>query len=312
MRGTRLLQRAWGVRSGPPPAAAPPAAEWLPWHPTRRVATSCSVADPSTERPAEPAVTSGSSQEEAGPSRSSASAAPSASGVFSSRYGTRWRVRPYDNADSPHIIQLQTESFHRPLPVDFLNAFTYGNFRAEVVDALKQKTKYSDPSTFQLLVAEEAGAAHEEPSGSSSGSSSSSGDGPSTSSRTANGSSRSASKVVGVIEVSRMTEREVLRQLPGASEYAYISSMCVRSSLRRKGVAQALIAAAEAQARLWREPNLALHVYKENAPAVQLYDSCGMRVLAEDPGWKALLGDQVRLLMHKRVSALADGAVEQS
>jgi ribosomal protein S18 acetylase RimI-like enzyme len=222
----------------------------------------------------------------------------------------RWRVRPYDNSDYAAIIEVQTDSFHTANPVPFLNQLTYNNFRAEVVDALRQKTKYGDASTFQLLVAEDVPAlartASQDPfSGATpSDSSSSSSSSPSQSLR---------ESLVGAVEVSIMRDW-VLRSLPRQSgltlpldEYAYISSMCVRTSQRRRGVAQALMAAAEAQARLWRQPHLALHVYKDNVPAVELYRRCGMRVIAEDPGWKALLGGRVRLLMYKELPLEDEG-----
>eukprot|EP00198_Chlamydomonas_reinhardtii_P007177 XP_001696513.1 predicted protein [Chlamydomonas reinhardtii] len=226
---------------------------------------------------------------------------PTVDAVFPTRYGTRFRVRPYSNNEYGSIIDLQSEAFHTLNPVPFLNDFTYKRFRAEVivVDALKQKTKYSDPSVFQLLVALEQ-EPEQEPSGSSSSSSSNNGDG---SSNGNSSSSSSSAKVVGVVEVSLMEERGVLGCLPpGTREYAYVSSMCVAPTARRRGVAQALMSAAEEQARLWGQQQLALHVYRDNTPAVQLYGGWGMAVLNTDPDWKAWFGDRVRLLMHKRLA----------
>ncbi|KAG2438645.1 hypothetical protein HXX76_005192 [Chlamydomonas incerta] len=224
--------------------------------------------------------------------------APIVDAVFATRYGTRFRVRPYTNDQYGAIIDLQSEAFHTLNPVPFLNDFTYKRFRAEVVDALKQKTKYSDPSIFQLLVAEEAPdqapeqqqQQQQEAAGSPGSGGSSSGGG-------------GGGKVVGVVEVSLMEDRPVLRCLPaGTREYAYVSSMCVLPTARRRGVAQALMSAAEEQARLWGQQQLALHVYRDNAPAVQLYGGCGMAVVNTDPDWKAWFGDRVRLLMHKRLA----------
>ncbi|KAG2435611.1 hypothetical protein HYH02_011902 [Chlamydomonas schloesseri] len=222
---------------------------------------------------------------------------PTVDAVFTTRYGTRFRVRPYSNAEYGAIIDLQSEAFHTLNPVPFLNDFTYKRFRAEVVDALKQKTKYSDPSIFQLLVAEEV-PVQDQDQDVTAASGNNSTDGGSSS-----GGSSSGAKVVGVVEVSLMEDRPVLACLPaGTREYAYVSSMCVAPTARRRGVAQALMSAAEEQARLWGQRQLALHVYRDNAPAVQLYGGCGMAVVNTDPDWKAWFGDRVRLLMHKQLA----------
>ncbi|EFJ53304.1 hypothetical protein VOLCADRAFT_86458 [Volvox carteri f. nagariensis] len=237
----------------------------------------------------------------------------------------RWRIRPYDNRDYAAVVEVQTESFHITNPVPFLNQLIYTNFRAEVVDALRQKTKYSDPGRFQLLVAEESllpgrpqphtAAAAAATVVNTAIASSGVDDSGLSITRSSSSSSHSyhedssasscsgAAQLVGSVEVSLMCEREVLRALPRnpLGEYVYISSMCVRSSQRRRGVAQVLMAAAEAQARRWGQPRLALHVFKDNAPAVELYRKCGMRVIGEDPAWKAMLGGKVRLLMYKEL-----------
>ncbi|KAG2502139.1 hypothetical protein HYH03_000627 [Edaphochlamys debaryana] len=236
-------------------------------------------------------------------------APPAVSGAFPTRRGRVW-VRPYVNSDYQAIVDVQTDSFHNANPVPFLHEFTLKNFRAEVVDALRQKIKHCDPYTFMLLVAEELapgddGASSSTSSGAGGASVEGSTSGEDDGSGAASGSGR---RLVGVVEVSIMDEKPVLRQLPSNRlEYAYVSSMCVAGAMRRQGVAQALMAAAEEQARLWRQSNLALHVYKDNAPAVQLYNGCGMRVLGEDPGWKVLFGDRVRLLMYKNLPLPEEG-----
>ncbi|KXZ45767.1 hypothetical protein GPECTOR_50g560 [Gonium pectorale] len=219
--------------------------------------------------------------------------------VFGARAGRRWRVRPFDNSDFAAIVDVQTDSFHNANPVPFLNDLTYRLFRAEVVDAVKQKTKYlsSTGDIFQLLVAEQV---PDEPAAGAGAASDGGGDGTSD-----GGAASTASRggaLVGSVEVSRLAEPGVLQALPrGITEYVYVSSMCVRRSLRRRGAAQALLAAAEAQARLWGRTHLALHVYKDNTAAVKLYSDWGMAVVKSDPEWKKLLGDRVRLLMYKPV-----------
>lgn len=59
----------------------------------------------------------------------------------------------------------------------------------------------------------------------------------------------------------RENEKEVLSQLrPGTPEYTYVSSMAVAENNRRKGLASAVLRAAEQQSELWGQPHLALHV----------------------------------------------------
>ncbi|GIL59664.1 hypothetical protein Vafri_14397 [Volvox africanus] len=301
----------------------------------RNVAACCASAaevSPSGATPVGEQVT-----EHQSPSPKSTLATCTADATFTSSYGTHWRVRPYDNSDYAAVVEVQTDSFHTTNSVPFLNDLTYNNFRAEVVDALRQKFKYSDPSGFQLLVAEQlpdvplrtleaanfagrdANAAAEGTGDGGSGKDPSVDNGNddasggstitvSKSSSSGGGSHQNvadlgAVSLVGSVEVSLMRAHEVLRELPrSVSEYAYISSMCVRLSVRRRGAAQALMAAAEAQARRWRQPHLALHVYKDNAPAVELYRRCGMRVIAEDPAWKGMIGMRLRLLMYKELA----------
>lgn len=44
-----------------------------------------------------------------------------------------------------------------------------------------------------------------------------------------------------------------------------------------------MLDAAKRQSRLWEQPHVALHVYEDNAPAVQMYGRLGMRTLKKDP-----------------------------
>ncbi|KAJ9513817.1 hypothetical protein QJQ45_020893 [Haematococcus lacustris] len=104
----------------------------------------------------------------------------------------------------------------------------------------------------------------------------------------------------GTVEVTLMQDREVLRSLgPGAFEYAYISSMAVAPAVRRRGLAQALLLAAQQQALLWSQHHLLLHVYDDNLPAVKLYLKHGFKQIAADPSWRRWMGARVRLLMYR-------------
>lgn len=214
-----------------------------------------------------------------------------------------------------------------------LPAHLCGGSPLQVVDALRQKFKYSSPEVFQMLVVEEAAAPGQEadeddlqdrlelgPGGSSSGAApvgQAAGDDERASSHRAASSSGSGSSgastqagqaslrrgVLGVVEVSRVALKEVLSRLPpSVEEYVYVSSMAVERGMRRQGVAHALLQAAEEQARMWSAGHLTLHVHKDNAAAVELYRGFGYSVVSEDPGWKTLVGDRVRVLMYKQIA----------
>lgn len=52
---------------------------------------------------------------------------------------------------------------------------------------------------------------------------------------------------------------------------------------------------------LWQMPGTVLHVYKDNAPAVALYEACGYQVVAQDPQWQSWFGGRPRYLMAKAI-----------
>lgn len=223
-------------------------------------------------------------------------------GVFRGAHpgATAWRVRAYDNSDYATIVDIQADSFHEPGPIAPLNGLAFSFFRAEVVDAMRQKLKYSNPDSFQLLVAEEL------PAAAAAGADGAGVAGQEGLLPVALGPARGQA-VVGVVEVSVQDLPDVLYHLPaGASDYAYISSMAVHQSHRRKGVAQALLQAAELQAARWRKQHVALHVHAVNEPAVQLYKGCGLAVVSEDPGWKGMLGIKPKLLLYKSLGSFSE------
>lgn len=163
----------------------------------------------------------------------------------------------------------QTRSFHEPLALAPLDALARASFAAEVLDAAKKKVQALRAESFAMLVCEEA-----------------------------------ALGLVGVVEVAVGEERDVAASLPGQPpKYAYVSSMAVAPELRRRGVASALLVAAEQQALRWGQSWLALHVYETNRTAVQLYQAYGMTVVAQDPAWRGWVGAKVRILMVKRLAA---------
>lgn len=142
--------------------------------------------------------------------------------------------------------------------------------QAEVLDALRKKLATVDPESFVMLVAED--------------------------------SRNPQQGIVGVIEVTRMTKREVSQRLrsPPEQQYAYISSMAVLNEKRRQGVASALLQAADEFAKWWEEP-LALHVYDSNAAAIRCYQAHGYSQEYKDPGWLAAVGGKVKVVMVKPI-----------
>jgi hypothetical protein len=62
-----------------------------------------------------------------------------------------------------------------------------------------------------------------------------------------------------------------------------------------------------ARTRVSRAPQAARHTAphhatwdpQDNDPAIRLYNATGFRTIKEDPWWRSLTGDRVRLLMYK-------------
>jgi ribosomal protein S18 acetylase RimI-like enzyme len=66
----------------------------------------------------------------------------------------------------------------------------------------------------------------------------------------------------------------------------YISNMAVAPAARRRGIALALLASAEAAAAAWGQPELWLHVDAGNVPARALYAAAGFSEAPEgQDGW---------------------------
>jgi ribosomal protein S18 acetylase RimI-like enzyme len=109
-----------------------------------------------------------------------------------------------------------------------------------------------------------------------------------------------SNSVVGVVDVSYLDEKEVLRILgPGVDGFVYIASMTVHATWRRRGVALELLEAAKLVAKQWSEGAAYLHVYQDNAAAIQLYKKHGFEIIFQDPSWLAMVGVRPRFLMRK-------------
>lgn len=113
----------------------------------------------------------------------------------------------------------------------------------------------------------------------------------------------SNNQVVGVVEVSYIDEKEILKSLePGTTWFVYVASMAVDPGCRRQGVATAMMEAAEQVALRWDEEQTLLHVYQDNTPAIELYKVNGYETIFQDPSWLARVAVRPRFLMRKRFS----------
>eukprot|EP00873_Tetraselmis_striata_P027564 jgi/Tetstr1/447828/TSEL_035156.t1 len=180
-------------------------------------------------------------------------------------------IRPAQLEEWPDVADIQAISFHIPSKLAMMNTVAFNNFRAEVRATLSQKLKYADMDRFCCLVAE----------------------------------SKSDAKLVGVVEVSLLNEKEVLMRLDApAASYAYIACMAVDPDRRRDGVASALLAAAEQVAVRWKQGVAVLDVYEDNVPARKLYEANGYSAKKFDPDWVKVVGRRKRLHMDKLLAPL--------
>jgi ribosomal protein S18 acetylase RimI-like enzyme len=81
----------------------------------------------------------------------------------------------------------------------------------------------------------------------------------------------------------------------------YLSNMSVAPSARRRGVARALLAAAEATAAAWGQEALWLHVDAPNEGARALYDATGFKPAPEGQDPWFLPREKRRVLLTKPV-----------
>jgi GNAT superfamily N-acetyltransferase len=79
----------------------------------------------------------------------------------------------------------------------------------------------------------------------------------------------------------------------------YLSNMAVAPSWRRRGLATALLAAAERLARAWGENSIWLHVDEVNSSGRKLYEASGFTLQDEDPFW--VLPPKRKLLLAKDI-----------
>jgi len=120
--------------------------------------------------------------------------------------------------------------------------------------------------------------------------------------------------VIGTLDLNqapKLPAEELIGHLP--AQYgnkfkgrAYLSNVCVSKAARRRGVAAALIKAAESKVIEEGEvTDLYVHVVFENRAAVELYRRCGFEVEQEESESIARsLNRPRRLLLHKRVPSV--------
>ena len=201
----------------------------------------------------------------------------------------KWRVRRINKENLQEVaavVRMQTDGFHEPNFIPFLDSTFKRFFAAEVLSEMNKKLKYNPDDRFVCLVAEDMTKLKKE----------SSSDGNN------NGGveSSSVNAVVGVVEISYIDEKEVLSSLePGRTGVTYIQSMAVDLSTRRRGAASALLLAAEQVAMEWSEKLAVLHVFQDNTSAVKLYKKQGFEIIFQDAPWLAKLAVRPRFLMRK-------------
>jgi len=96
---------------------------------------------------------------------------------------------------------------------------------------------------------------------------------------------------------------------PREARLAYVSSLCVKASHRRRGVATALLRAAEEQAQAWGCAATTLHCAEGDAPLRAMYRAAGYRYVATEPAWAPplqLRSTRLALFCKRLPRAIAD------
>ncbi|KAF8025490.1 hypothetical protein BT93_F2356 [Corymbia citriodora subsp. variegata] len=184
-----------------------------------------------------------------------------------------WGVRRLieDEVEMRAVARIQAQAFHEP--VALFNDLFFQFFQAEVLAGLVYKLRNSPSDRYACLVAEPATSVPKLEDGA----------------------------VVGVVDVTVLREQAVLRHLPGAQEYLYVSGIAVSESFRRRKVATALLEACDELCIGWGYRYLVLRAHEDDAGARTLYANAGYRVVTEDPVWVSWIGKRRRVLMIKKI-----------
>jgi ribosomal protein S18 acetylase RimI-like enzyme len=102
--------------------------------------------------------------------------------------------------------------------------------------------------------------------------------------------------VAGTVELSK---RYAWPWQALSTHHLYLSNLAVRSDLRRRGIALALLRTCERIALRWQIYDLYLHVTEDNHEARKLYHKAGFQLSQTEDSLTVWLGQPRRLLMHK-------------
>ncbi|CAI5975131.1 unnamed protein product [Closterium sp. NIES-64] len=217
----------------------------------------------------------------------------------------KWRVRMAAREEMKAVADLQAEVFHDPppAPLSALNAFFLDMFKAELYDNLLHKLKYSPPDRHCILVAQHSTQPFPPPHPTTEPPAGETSKRPSPASTSAAAAVATAVEVVGVVDLTALDDRSVLKHLSGAQDYLYLSGMAVHASLRRESIASVLLGAVEQLSLRWGFEYIVLHVHEDNIAARRLYQKAGYLAIDCDSRWTStLLGMRRRVLLAKRTN----------
>ncbi|CAI5489809.1 unnamed protein product [Closterium sp. Naga37s-1] len=218
----------------------------------------------------------------------------------------KWRVRMAAREEMKAVADLQAEVFHDPppAPLSALNAFFLDMFKAELYDNLLHKLKYSPPDRHCILVAQHSTQPFPPPHPTTEPPAGETSKRPSPASTSAAAAAvATAVEVVGVVDLTALDDRSVLKHLSGAQDYLYLSGMAVHASLRRESIASVLLGAVEQLSLRWGFEYIVLHVHEDNIAARRLYQKAGYLAIDCDSRWTStLLGMRRRVLLAKRTN----------
>ena len=117
----------------------------------------------------------------------------------------------------------------------------------------------------------------------------------------ARGAPGGAGSIVGFVELwpPAFLAGKTIRGWNAADPETYVSSLVVAPAARRRGVATALMRAAEARARAERRREVTLQVEEANRAAVELYAALGYEVIGRD-GRAVYRGEQYEARLYLR------------
>ncbi|EEF31094.1 N-acetyltransferase, putative [Ricinus communis] len=205
---------------------------------------------------------------------SSTSTSSTAREYLASEFGWKVRRLTREEHEMNEVAQIQAEAFHTPMAL-FDDLF-FQFFKAEVLSGLIYKLRNSPPDRYACLVAEPAV-----------------------------DSSKSESKLVGIVDATVLRDEAVLQHLNGAEEYLYISGIAVSQSFRKQKIGSVLLKACDVLSTLWEFEYLVLRAYEDDVAARRLYSNAGYKVVSIDPQWVTWIGRKRRVVMIKQSNLLS-------